>query len=64
MLRSNNNNEKLIAQHLPQNEHVAYPHATQCLCINQVVIQSSKCSPYFMILMEQNDSSPNASLKQ
>ena len=26
-----------MAQRHPQNEYVAYPHATQYLCINQVV---------------------------
>ena len=39
MLRIDNNNEKLVAQHLPQTEPVACPHATQCFSINQVVIQ-------------------------
>ena len=35
MLRSDNDNDKLGTQHLPQTKHVAFPHATQCLCINQ-----------------------------
>ena len=42
MLRNGNKNDNLAAQHLPKTEHIACPHATQCLCISQAVIQIIK----------------------